>query len=120
MRASRGHIWKPPQAALAEARRPDALFLDAAGTFLLPAENVPDVYLRSARRYGGCAASEAAEVLRNFRAAYNAPWQGKLRFEGSGETFWRRVVFDSLGTRDERIFQDVYECAPGWLLAVGP
>lgn len=52
MRAAYGHVWKTPRPAAAEHRVPAALFLDAAGTFLLPAENVPDVYLRYARPHG--------------------------------------------------------------------
>ena len=91
-------------------RRPAALFLDAAGTFLLPSENVSDVYLRYSRRYGVDA--DPALVLRRFRAAYNAPCAGPIRYVGGAEDFWRRIVFACVASTDERIFHDVYQCAP--------
>ena len=89
--------------------RPKALTLDACGTFLIPSESVTDVYQRYAARYG--VERPAHLILRDFRRAYNAPPDpliGPLRYCGDGREFWRRVVFRSLDTDNESLFQDVY------------
>jgi hypothetical protein len=52
--------------------RPAALFLDAAGTFLIPSEPVADVYLRYGAPRG--VTLDAQQVLQRFRSAYNDPW----------------------------------------------
>lgn len=98
---------RPPLASAAP-RRPKALFLDAAGTFLIPSEPVTDVYLRYSRPHGVDLPAET--VLARFRQAYNAPWAGRLRYVGAAQDFWRRVVFEALDTDNECIFQDVYQC----------
>ena len=86
-------------------RRPKALLLDAAGTFLIPSESVSDVYLRYARPHGVTA--EPRDVLAGFRLAYNDPW-GPQRYVGAARDFWRRVVFSALGTDNEAVFRDIY------------
>lgn len=86
-------------------RRPKALFLDAAGTFLIPSESVSDVYLRYARPHGVTAPPR--DVLAGFRNAYNDPW-GPQRYVGGAHDFWRRVVFRALNTDNEAVFQDIY------------
>ena len=91
----------------ADPRRPAALFVDAAGTILHPSENVADVYLRYGAPYG--ITRDPQLVLQGFREAYNT-WEGRLRYVGAGHEFWRRVVFHSLGTTDERAFEDIYMC----------
>jgi REG-2-like HAD superfamily hydrolase len=100
------HIAQSRADSLSGPNRPKALFLDAAGTFLTPAENVADVYLRYGRPAGISLAPEA--VLHNFRRAYNEPWSGSLRYVGEARDFWRRIVFRSLCTRNEAIFEDIY------------
>lgn len=84
--------------------------LDACGTFLIPSESVTDVYQRYAARYG--VERPAPAILRDFRRSYNAPPDalvGPLRYCGDGREFWRRVVFASLDTKNESLFQDIYD-----------
>ncbi|GBF87825.1 haloacid dehalogenase-like hydrolase domain-containing protein [Raphidocelis subcapitata] len=104
------------------APRVKALLVDAAGTLLIPSESVTDVYLRAAARHGVVGLSEA-EVLDNFRRAYNTPWGGsQLRYVDDARPFWRHIVSRSLGSSDEALFEEVYSYyseARAWRLAPG-
>jgi REG-2-like HAD superfamily hydrolase len=100
------HITQTRTESAADLRRPKALFLDAAGTFLTPSEHVADVYLRYGRPYGVDLTPEV--VLSNFRSAYNDHWSGSLRYFGEARDFWRRIVFRSLRTENEVIFREIY------------
>lgn len=62
----------PQRDLFSHHQRPKALFLDAAGTFLIPSEGVADVYLRYGAPYGVTLTPQ--EVLSRFRSAYNDPW----------------------------------------------
>jgi REG-2-like HAD superfamily hydrolase len=91
-------------------RRPKALFLDACGTFLIPSEPVTTVYNRYAEKHG--VHQTPQRILQGFRHAYNAPPDprvGCLRYNGDARDFWRRVVFESLGTSDDKLFQEIYD-----------
>lgn len=51
-----------------------------------------------------------AEVLARFRDAYNTPWGGStIRYVGDGRPFWRHIVALSTGSRDQALFEDIYE-----------
>lgn len=93
-------------AAPALSCHPKALFVDAAGTFLVPSEEVPDVYLRYSRPHG--ISPPPGDVLARFRSAYNHPGAAGIRYVGDARDFWRRVVSESLGTDNERVFEDIY------------
>ncbi|KAI8474047.1 MAG: HAD-like domain-containing protein [Monoraphidium minutum] len=99
-----------------------ALLVDAAGTLLIPSEPVTDVYLRVAAKHGVKGLSEA-DVLDNFRRAYNMPWGGSsLRYVADARPFWRRIVRIAVGSADEALFEEVYSYysdAAAWRLAPG-
>lgn len=113
---------QPAQTAL-PLLRPKALMLDACGTFLIPSESVTDVYQRYASRYG--IERPAHLILQDFRRAYNAtpdPLIGPLRYCGDGRDFWRHVVFKSLATENEALFEDVYNYynkPEAWIVPTG-
>ncbi|GAB4823833.1 hypothetical protein N2152v2_010879 [Parachlorella kessleri] len=98
-----------------------ALLVDAAGTLLSPAEPAAQVYLRYAAPAGVCMAEW--EVLQRFRRAYNTPWgRSTIRYVGDGKPFWRHIVMESLGCKDERVFEDIYEYyarGEAWTLSPG-
>ena len=67
-------------------------------------------------------------MLRNFRAAFAAPWAAPgTRYDGDGRPFWRTVVATSLGlpgpaALDPALFEALYEhyARPdAWALAPG-
>eukprot|EP00892_Ulva_mutabilis_P002505 jgi/Ulvmu1/12255/UM086_0048.1 len=116
-------LFQQPAQAAPPLLRPKALTLDACGTFLIPSESVTDVYQRYAAQHG--VERSAQLILRDFRRSYNAPPDplvGPLRYCGDGREFWRRVVFKSLNTNDEALFQDIYDYytrAEAWTVPPG-
>jgi putative hydrolase of the HAD superfamily len=83
-----------------------ALFVDAAGTLLRPREPVGVTYTRFARARGH--AVDPVEVEHRWRASMKSS-SGALRQRGDGRLFWSRVVAESVGVEDERLFEELYE-----------
>lgn len=115
--------FQQPAAAATPLLRPKALLLDACGTFLIPSEPVTEVYQRYATRHG--VNRPAHLILHDFRRSYNAapdPSAGPLRYHADGREFWRRVVFKSLDTNNESLFQEIYDYytrAEAWIVPPG-
>lgn len=82
-----------------------ALFVDAAGTLLRPREPIGMTYTRFARARGHEA--DPVEVELRFRAAMKT--SGRMRQQGDGRDFWARVVSESVGVDDNRLFEDLYD-----------
>ncbi|MDP2305918.1 MAG: HAD-IA family hydrolase [Pseudomonadota bacterium] len=82
-----------------------ALFVDAAGTLLRPREPIGMTYSRFARARGHDA--DPVEVELRFRAALKR--SGQSRQQGDGREFWARVVAESVGVEDTRLFEDLYD-----------
>lgn len=82
-----------------------ALFVDAAGTLLRPREPVGVTYSRFARARGHEA--DPVEVDLRFRQAMKT--SGRFRQIGDGRVFWARVVSESVGVDDNRLFEDLYD-----------
>ncbi len=82
-----------------------ALFVDAAGTLLRPREPIGVTYTRFARLRGH--EVDPVEVEHRFRAAMKGA--GTLPQQGDGRLFWSRVVAESVGVDDNRLFEDLYE-----------
>lgn len=96
-----------------------ALLLDAGGTLLRVARPVPETYAAFARQHGHEVSVE--DVQRGFRRAFSAPWPGR-RYEGDGSPFWRHVVFEATGVRDEALFAELYahyRDPEAWIIAPG-
>lgn len=82
-----------------------ALFVDAAGTLLRPREPIGVTYTRFARARGHEA--DPVGVEHRFRAALKSA--AGQRQTGDGRAYWSRVVAESVGVDDERLFEDLYE-----------
>ncbi|MES2641417.1 MAG: HAD-IA family hydrolase [Myxococcota bacterium] len=82
-----------------------ALFVDAAGTLLRPREPIGMTYTRFARARGHVA--DPVQVEHRFRIAMKGA--GRLRQRGDGRDFWARIVADSVGVDDNRLFEDLYD-----------
>ena len=98
-----------------------ALFVDAAGTLLSPAEDTATVYMRYAEPYG--IRLHRAEILARYRRAYATPWAASsIRYVDDGKPFWRFIVSESTGIDDERMFTSIYEYysrPEAWTVAPG-
>lgn len=98
----------------------DALLLDAGGTLLQLAEPVEHTYASIGQKYGVTATSW--EVKQGFKRAFAAPWSGKLRYQGDGRPFWKRVVAEATGCANDDYFEEVYRYfanGDAWLLPNG-
>lgn len=82
-----------------------ALFVDAAGTLLRPREPIGMTYSRFARARGH--ESDPVEVEQRFHTAMKT--SGRLPQQGDGRHFWARVVAESVGVDDNRLFEDLYD-----------
>ena len=82
-----------------------ALFVDAAGTLLRPREPIGVTYARFARQRGHTA--DPVQIEHRWRAAMKAG--SGQRQVGDGRLYWSRVVAESVGVEDERLFEDLYE-----------
>ena len=89
-----------------------ALFVDAAGTLLYPAQPVTQIYQRFAKRHG-VAVSES-QILSGYREAFANPpvpdfWSSlNLRYVGDGKVFWRHVISKATGSDSEALLEDLY------------
>lgn len=99
----------------------EALFVDACGTLLTPAEPAAEVYLRYGAAYGVRLSEE--EILARYRRAYSTPWaESSIRYVDDGKPFWRFIVSESTGVDNEDMFEDIYEYYAGseaWKVAPG-
>ncbi|GMH43370.1 hypothetical protein BSKO_11292 [Bryopsis sp. KO-2023] len=93
-------------------RRYDCLFLDVAGTLLLPAQPVGFVYREFAAKRGIQISEE--KILEQYRRAFQTrpkkePWaQSTLRYVGDARDFWRYIVQEATGSSDEILFETLY------------
>ena len=99
----------------------EALFVDACGTLLTPAEPAAEVYLRYGAAYGVRLSEE--EILARYRRAYATPWaESSIRYVDDGKPFWRFIVAEATGIDNEDMFEDIYEYYAGseaWKVAPG-
>eukprot|EP00890_Picochlorum_soloecismus_P003152 jgi/Picsp_1/3838/NSC_01350-R1_phosphoglycolate phosphatase len=99
----------------------EALFVDACGTLLTPAEPAAEVYLRYGAAYGVSLSEK--EVLERYRRAYSTPWaESSIRYVDDGKPFWRFIVSEATGMDNEAMFEDIYEYYAGseaWKVAPG-
>jgi REG-2-like HAD superfamily hydrolase len=99
-----------------------AVSLDAYGCVLHLAEPVEDVYLRAAERHGIRGLTREG-VKTSWRAAFAEPVPpGRLRYEGDGSAFWRRVVAASTGSSSEELYTELfahYGKPESWTVAPG-
>ncbi len=94
-----------------------ALWVDAAGTLLHPARPIADVYAEHARALGHAiepdvVAARLGSAMRRHR--------DRRRGDPSWRGYWRAVVFEALGTDDERCLETLYDhyaAADAWTIA---
>ncbi|KAK8947564.1 hypothetical protein KSP40_PGU016528 [Platanthera guangdongensis] len=85
----------------------DGLLLDAGGTLLQLARPVEETYASIGKKYGIDVGGN--EIKQGFKRAFAAPWPEKLRYQGDGRDFWKKVVSEATGCADNNFFEEVYE-----------
>ena len=129
MRVQATHSWlqrcssaRRCVAASAQPPHYPAVSLDAYGCVLHLAEPVEDVYLRVAQAHGIRGLTRDG-VKASWRTAFAEPLPaGKLRYEGDGSAFWRRVVAAATGSTSEALFTELfahYGRPDSWVVAPG-
>lgn len=89
-----------------------ALFVDAAGTLLYPAQPVTQIYQRYALKHG--LQLTESRILSGYREAFARPPikdlfnSTNLRYEGDGKDFWRHVIQKATGSDSESLVEDLY------------
>ncbi|KAK8953610.1 hypothetical protein KSP40_PGU000198 [Platanthera guangdongensis] len=85
----------------------DGLLLDAGGTLLQLAIPVEETYASIGKKYGIDVGGN--EIKQGFKRAFAAPWPEKLRYQGDGRDFWKKVVSEATGCANNNFFEEVYE-----------
>lgn len=97
----------------AEAPEYKALFVDAAGTLLYPAQPVATIYRRFGQKYG--VRLSEMEILERYRNAFAHPplhdqWTStSLRYVGDGKEFWKHIIYHATGCKSPQLVDELYE-----------
>ncbi|XP_057547670.1 uncharacterized protein LOC130826139 isoform X2 [Amaranthus tricolor] len=84
-----------------------ALFVDAVGTVLVPAQSTSKIYRQIGEKYG--VKYSENEILSRYRWAYEQPWRrSSLRYVDDGRPFWQFIVSFSTGCSDKQYFEELY------------
>ncbi|KAL2895884.1 Haloacid dehalogenase-like hydrolase domain-containing protein 3 [Bienertia sinuspersici] len=84
-----------------------ALFVDAVGTLLVPAQPTAQIYREIGEKYGVKYSED--EILNRYRWAYGQPWgRSRLRYVDDGRPFWQFIVSSSTGCSDAQYFEELY------------
>ncbi|XP_057548871.1 uncharacterized protein LOC130827225 [Amaranthus tricolor] len=84
-----------------------ALFVDAVGTLLVPAQSTPKIYKEIGQKYG--VKYSENEILHRYRWAYEQPWRrSSLRYVDDGRPFWQYIVSYSTGCSNDQYFEELY------------
>ncbi|KAL8167804.1 hypothetical protein V2J09_009303 [Rumex salicifolius] len=84
-----------------------ALFVDAAGTLVVPSQPMAQIYRQIGEKYGVDCSED--EILNRYRRAYEKPWgQSRLRYVGDARPFWQYIVSSSTGCSDSQYFEELY------------
>ncbi|KMT15140.1 hypothetical protein BVRB_3g062570 [Beta vulgaris subsp. vulgaris] len=84
-----------------------ALFVDAVGTLLVPAQSTAQIYRQIGEKYGVNYSED--EILRRYRWAYEQPWgRSSLRYVDDGRPFWQYIVSSSTGCSNAQYFEELY------------
>ncbi|KAK9726014.1 hypothetical protein RND81_05G184700 [Saponaria officinalis] len=84
-----------------------ALFVDAVGTLLVPAQPMAQIYRQIGEKYGVKITED--EILCRYRWAYEQPWgRSRLRYVDDGRPFWQYIVASSTGCSDTQYFEELY------------
>eukprot|EP00210_Caulerpa_lentillifera_P009492 g9052.t1 len=90
-----------------------ALFVDAAGTLVYPAQSVPVIYRRFGQKYGVKLTED--EILFRYREAFAHPplhdqWAStSLRYVGDGKEFWKHIISHSTGCNSDDLVDELYK-----------
>ncbi|XP_073157389.1 uncharacterized protein [Henckelia pumila] len=85
-----------------------ALFVDAVGTLVVPAQPMAQIYREIGERYG--VEYSEVEILNRYRRAYGQPWgKSRLRYVDDGRPFWQYIVSYSTGCSDSQYFEELYD-----------
>jgi len=88
-----------------EAKKGDVLSVDAVGTVMRPMQPVARVYAEVARRHGYDV--DPADVDERLLPAMRDD-SDRNAADPEWRDYWRRVIFDSTGTDDESVFEELY------------
>uniref|UniRef100_A0A803MJA1 Haloacid dehalogenase-like hydrolase domain-containing protein 3 n=1 Tax=Chenopodium quinoa TaxID=63459 RepID=A0A803MJA1_CHEQI len=84
-----------------------ALFVDAVGTLLVPAQPTAQIYRQMGEKYGVKYSED--EILNRYRWAYGQPWgRSRLRYVDDGRPFWQYIVSSSTGCSNAQYFEELY------------
>lgn len=84
-----------------------ALFVDAVGTLLVPAQPTAQIYRQIGEKYGVKYSED--EILNRYRWAYGQPWgRSRLRYVDDGRPFWQFIVSSSTGCSNAQYFEELY------------